>query len=202
MAFCTSCGAQVADTARFCSKCGKPLANPASAASAPAPPRADGGALKVLLIIIAVVVGVVVISVAISGYVGYRAMRNAKIITTPSGTKITSSLGKVETTHDLSKFAQESGVEIYPGATLVDEGANVTAGNVNTVAGNLETSDPPDKVAGFYRSKYPDATVHDENGMHSIVSNGENGTVTISIEPSAEGKTHIHIARVRRKTTQ
>jgi hypothetical protein len=204
MAFCTSCGAQVAETAKVCPQCAKPLTGPAGGPStpAPAPPRADGGAFRVLLIIIAVVIAVVIVSIAISGYVGFRAMHHAKVISTSSGTKITSAMGNVETTRDVSKFAQESGVEMYPGATLVDQAANVRTGDVETIAGNFESTDPHDKVAEFYRTRYPGATMQDDGGKHVIVSNGPDGTVTIAIAPTGQGKTHIAIARVKRKAAQ
>ena len=194
----------MADTATVCPKCGHSPGRSSAAprVPTPAPPRADGGALRVLLIIIAVVIAVVIVSIAISGYVGFRAMRHAKVISTPSGTKISSAMGNIETTRDVSKFAQESGVEVYPGSTLVDQAANVRTGDVETIAGNFESTDPADKVAEFYKSRYPGATMQDDDGKHSIVSNGPDGTVTIAIAPTAQGKTHIAIARVKRKQAQ
>ncbi len=196
MAFCTFCGAQVDDTAPVCPRCDKPLAG------APAAPRADGGALRALLIVLAVVIGVVIVSIAISGYVGLRVVRHAKVMTTPSGVKITSPQANVETTRDVAQFAQQSGVEIYPGATMAKEAANIQTPNEITIAANLESADPPDKVADFYKSKYPEAITHDEGGEHSIVSSGPHGTVTVHISPSAQGKTRIEIARVSRKSAQ
>jgi phage shock protein PspC (stress-responsive transcriptional regulator) len=34
--FCTQCGAQLADSARFCTSCGKPVVGPATPAASPA----------------------------------------------------------------------------------------------------------------------------------------------------------------------
>lgn len=151
MAFCTSCGAQVADTAQFWTTCGKPLPVPAetrttagaTAAQAPAPAAGSGSAAKVILIVVAVVVGLGILSVAISALIGYRAIRHARVEHTRSGTRITSGTGTVETTTDPAKVAATIGIELYPGARLVEEGSNVNFGNMSAASGEFESDDPP-----------------------------------------------------------
>jgi hypothetical protein len=61
------------------------------------------------------------------------------------------------------------GIEVYPKAQVLKEGAAAaTFGAVHTLTANLESSDSLDKVASFYKSKFPNAvvTTSDEGQLH------------------------------------
>ncbi len=206
MAFCTSCGSQVAETAQFCTHCGKPLpgvaaaqASPSTPAPAPAPIAPSGGgssAVKIVLIVAAVVVALGIISAAITGWVGYRMVRHARVEHTANGSRVSGGFGSVETTTDPNQLAQALSVDVYPGAKLVKEGSSVRVAGMTAASAEFETDDTPGKVADFYKSKFPDATVNDEShGEHSIVVNS-GGWLAIHIRPSG-GKTRIEISRTR-----
>ena len=56
MAFCNACGATVEPGAKFCPKCGAAVPAAAVASTAPATP-AQSNALKIILIVVAVIIG-------------------------------------------------------------------------------------------------------------------------------------------------
>ncbi|MFZ3187929.1 MAG: hypothetical protein WA180_05655, partial [Candidatus Sulfotelmatobacter sp.] len=93
------------------------------------------------------------------------------------------------------------GVDLYPGADLLKDGAaSATFGGVHTVSLSSESSDSADKVANFYKSKFPNAMVTSSDaGRCSIISNDHNSMITINIE-AEDGKTKIQITNVTRKS--
>jgi hypothetical protein len=91
-------------------------------------------------------------------------------------------------------------VDVYPGAQVMqNNAANVNVPGMHTVAVNLETDDPPEKVAEFYRSQLPHANVNVSDDKHyTIVSTRDKNLITVSIGPE-DGKTMINIATVSGK---
>jgi hypothetical protein len=93
-------------------------------------------------------------------------------------------------TNNPQQAARDIGVEIYPGAKLMKDGAvsNATR-NFQMVCASFESSDPLDKVAGFFKARYPNARVttsQDQN--HSmIVSKNKKNAIMISLEGRREG---------------
>ncbi len=98
MAYCTTCGNQVAPAARFCPKCGSPVDTPAQPI-APAPaqpavavplqtapppqppaPPAKGKGLSVLLIVLAVLALIVMVAVGGIVYVGYKVKQKVSSV--------------------------------------------------------------------------------------------------------------------------
>ena len=78
--------------------------------------------------------------------------------------------------------------------------SNVHIGNMHTVAAQFETSDSPEKVADFYRSKLANLNVNvSDDKRYTLVSNQKDSIVTINIEPEENGQTLIHIANVMGK---
>jgi hypothetical protein len=75
----------------------------------------------------------------------------------------------------------------------------VQLGAMHTIAANFETSDPPQKVADFYRSELPNANVNVADGDHyTIVSTKGHSVVTVNVT-AENGKTLINIATVSGK---
>ena len=81
MAFCNACGATLDGGAKFCTKCGatQPGGKVSSATPSSAPAAAplttapkNNNALKIILIVVAVIVGLGIIGIATVSFIGYR----------------------------------------------------------------------------------------------------------------------------------
>jgi hypothetical protein len=217
MAFCNSCGAALTPGTRFCSKCGAailasslpPAVSPAAAISpaqpvVPAsqvPPAQGGGALKVVLIIVGVLALLGVLGLASIGFVGWRIAHRAHIHQDGDNVKVDTPFGSVEATKDPTEAAKHLGVDIYPGAEIMQNGAAIANfGGVHTSSLTSESSDSVDKVSSFYKSKFPRAMVSSSNPNHcTIISNDNKTMITINIEGKGD-RTKIQITRVGRNS--
>jgi len=206
MAFCNSCGATLDAGTKFCSKCGAAVpAASAPAASAPAttgaPTQGGGGsAVKIILIVVAVVVGLGMITAGIGAYFVHRAyvkVKQSHIEEKDGKVKIESPFGNLETSTDPGEAAKNVGVDLYPGAEVSKDGtATMTIGGMHTATAVLETSDSPDKVAAFYKSKLPHSAYSSNQGDHySMMSGDKDDMTTLNIESRGD-KTIIQISRV------
>ena len=198
MAFCNSCGASIEPGNKFCNKCGAAIAGGVSTAPAPAAGAPGGSsALKIILIIVAVIVCLGLVGAAGIGLFVYHVAKRAHVTQQGNQVKVETPIGTLSASHDSEEAVKELGAEMYPGAQVQKQGtASATFGSVHTVAANLETSDPLDKVCDFYKTKFPGATVvSSDQNQCSIVSGGSGNSVTISVEASG-GITRIHIANV------
>lgn len=213
MAFCNSCGANIIPGTRFCNKCGAAvLASTAVASGTPAvgatspvvttapaspTPSSGGGALKVILIVVGVLVLMGVLAVCSVAFFAWRVARHAHIRQDGDNVKVETPFGSVETTKDAGEAARTLGVDIYPGAEVLKEGSSsMTFGTVHTSTLNAETADSPEKVCAFYKPKFPNAMVMSTaSNQCSIVSNDQKNMVTINAKEQG-GKTRIVIANV------
>jgi zinc-ribbon domain len=209
MAFCNSCGATLNPGSKFCNKCGAAVAAgpsaPAVASTAPAPaavPTGGGSALKVVLIVVAVIVGICILGVATVGIIGYRIAKSSHVSQNGDHVKVETPFGSVETSKDPDQAAKDLGVELYPGAEVQRNGASSAAfGGIRTVTAVFETSDAPDKVCTFYKSKFPGAMVTTSEQNHcTIVSNDRKNMITINIEASGDN-TKLQITNVSKKSS-
>ena len=208
MAFCNSCGATLNPGTKFCNKCGATVAAGATAgATSTAPPPAaapTGGssALKVILIVVAVIVLVGILGIATVGIIGYRIARNSRVSQNGDHVKVETPFGSVETSKDPDQAAKDLGVDLYPGAEVQRNGASSASfGGIRTVTAVFETSDAPDKVCGFYKSRFPGAMVTTSEQNHcTIVSNDKKNMITINIEASGDN-TRLQITNVSKKSS-
>ena len=182
MAFCNSCGSTLTDGSQFCSKCGKPIGTPAPVPVVAAP--AGNSALKVVLIVVAVIVGLGIIGIATVGVVAYKVAKNAHVTQEGDHVKVETPFGSVETSKDADQAARNLGVEIYPGAEVRQEGAAIaTVGSTRTVTASFSSNDSPDKVCAFYKSKFPSANVNSsDRNRCTIVSKDDKNMTTINVE--------------------
>src|SRR5437867_2024578 len=120
MAFCTSCGASLGESSKFCPQCGAATALPAAgpvgtvtttetsptgAAAQPAmqtaPVQKGGGsALKIILIIFGVIVGLFVLAGAVVGFGIWRFAHKTHIETGKDHARIETPFGTVESNGD------------------------------------------------------------------------------------------------------
>ena len=209
MAFCNACGATLNPGTKFCNKCGAAVApgasTPAGAPAAPPPaqtPTGGSSALKVILIVVAIIVGIGILGVATVGIIGYRIAKSSHVSQNGDHVKVDTPFGSVETSKDPDQAAKDLGVDLYPGAQVQRNGASSAAfGGIRTVTAIFETPDAPDKVCTFYKSRFPGAmvTTSDQNRC-TIVSNNQKNMITINIQTSGD-MTKIQITNVTKKSS-
>ena len=210
--FCTKCGASLTSDTGFCPSCGAPIgaaapppevaaaapvetpppaptyAPPAAAYSAP-PVKKSGGALKIILIIVAIVVGLGILGVAGVSYVAYRAIHAA-------GNSMS-----VGSTADVSE--SDLGVSVYPGAVRNPNGAvRVKLGSILTVSAGYTTPDPTASVLAFYQDKLGPAATSRQNGegttlTSATVTDSMKETLVVTVTPSGTAGTVFTIAHTK-----
>jgi Tfp pilus assembly protein PilV len=210
MAFCNSCGATLDPATKFCNKCGSPNVAqvsapstiPAAASSVPQVGSGQSsGALKIILLVAAVIVAVGILGVATLGIITWRFAKSSHVRQEGDHVKVETPFGTVESTKDPEAAVRNLGVELYPGAQVLKSGAaSATFGGVHTASANFETGDSVDKVASFYKAKFPNAMVTTSDANHcTIVSNQSKNLITINIEATGD-RTQIQIANITHKS--
>jgi hypothetical protein len=208
MAFCNSCGATLDGGAMFCTKCGAtqrgaaPAATPVitPAAATPGAPQKSGGALKIILIVLAVIVFLGILGIGAVSFIGYRIARHSRIHNEDGSVRVETPFGSVNTSTNPDDAARNLGIGLYPGAEVIKgTTSNVTMGAMHTATADFESSDPVTTVGEFYKSRLPNASVVSTTpDRYAIISTDKKNMFTINIE-SKDGKTRIHIARVSGK---
>lgn len=201
MAFCNSCGANLQSGARFCPKCGasQPVSGttPVASASAPATPPQGSSALKIILIVVAVIVVLGILGAGTVAVIGWRIARHTRIHEQNGNVRVETPFGTVESTDNPEQAARNLGIEVYPGARVL-KGNTAAIGGTHTVTAEFESDDSADKVAAFYKSKLPNANINVADQDHYTIVSTDKNLITINIEPQ-DGKTHIHIANISGK---
>ncbi len=202
MAFCNSCGATVETGARFCPKCGKSLPAIVAAPALDTPPTnaQNSNALKIVLVVVAVVIGLGLLAAVSTAFVAWRIAHHTHIHNNGDNVKVETPFGIVESTDNAMEAVRELGIDVYPGArAMKGNAATMSIGGMHTVAAEFESDDPAEKVGAFYKSRFRNANVTTSDGDHfNIVSTDKKNIITINIEPQ-DGKTRIHIATVSGK---
>ncbi len=154
-----------------------------------APPAKSGSsALKIVLIIVAIFVGLGLIG---AGAVGYGVWRFSRSMHTTSSDKFTES---------------DLGIAIYPGAAPSKGGISMRMGRRKMVSAIYFTPDPLDQVIAFYKDKAgPDAHITTLPNVARILVptiGGSSVTVEIAQTSGASGnKTRINIVHVSKTAT-
>jgi hypothetical protein len=185
-----STGSQVPQPGSF-----QPVAQPVGAP----PPKSGSNAVKIILIIVGIFVGLGIIVSSIVAYGVYRVAHsihkdaNGNIsVTTPKGT-ITANSSDTLTAADL-------GIAIYPGATEGKAGLRMNIAGKSMVTANFLTPDSPDKVMAFYEAQAgPNAQTNTTSAGGTIsIQNGAN-SITVTVTQSAianNGKTQFTIVNI------
>jgi len=225
-AFCSKCGASLPATTGFCPSCGTPIGSaavaplpvppgppgypqqavPPYAAGYPAAPpaKSSGSALKIILIIVLVVVGLGVLGACAVGFMAWRVARTIKA--DANGNTATVSLPGVGTISegDNSATAGDLGVPIYPGATQEKGGMNMDSGAASMVMAHFSTSDSMGQVVDFYKGKMGVGSVAVATGNGTVLNSGGADTdrIMVTVGPGSgddSGKTTIVIMHTRKK---
>jgi hypothetical protein len=202
--FCAKCGSAIPANEQFCTSCGAAVAThgaapaqPAAAQPAAAPAKSGSSAVKIILIIVAVIVGLGILGLGAITYVGYRVARAVHV--NGNGDQVTLHTAEGSFTADTSHSysAAELGTDIYPGAEGTKEGVKMTLPTGTMVTGVFLTSDSKDKVLAFYKSQLGGkATIINGSGPTIISiekSPLESVMVTIYVDKSGDGKTQITV---------
>jgi hypothetical protein len=144
------------------------------------PPKQGSSALKIVLIIVAIFLGIGIIGAGIVGYGVYKFAKAAKISANSSQPVTESDLG----------------VAIYPGAEQGKGTLRMTIAGKSMVTANYLTSDSKDQVMAYYQSNLGPAAQSNTsaNGGTFVLNKGSGETVTVTVvqNPSMhEGKTQI-----------
>jgi hypothetical protein len=210
MAFCNACGASISAETKFCNKCGvavvaAPAAVSTASNSTPAvapAPTSGGGALKVILIVVGVIVLLGVLGIASIGFFAWRVARHTHVQQDGNNVKVETPFGTVETTKDPQQAARDLGVDLYPGAQVLNNGtASATFGNIHTVSAKLQSSDSIGAVLSFYKAKLPNAAVTTSDQSHcTIIASDNKNMTTINIKAEGGGRTKIQISKVTKSS--
>lgn len=215
--FCTKCGASVPDGMAFCTACGAPVTAPVAntpvayvpaASNAPAAgpygqpvavaPAATGGnsALKIVLIIVAVVVGLGILVVAGIGFIGWRIAKTAHVSNDGKNVSVSVPGGGTYSAGNITVTASDLGVDIYPGATQQQGAVRVSTPNGSAITAVYVTSDAMDKVVDFYKNKLgTGVSVYqsDKSAMLSSNSDDKKDSVIVTISAESNGQTKVAI---------
>jgi hypothetical protein len=172
---------------------------PVPAQSAPPPVKTGPSALKIILIVVLVFVGLGILGAGAVGFMIWRVAHSVHVsgpngqytVNTPGGT-ITANSNQSYTSADL-------GTDVYPGAESHNGGMKMSMPTGSSVTAIFTTSDSKDQVLGFYKGKFgSDATVLDFGSSAILTvkkSEQESVTVTVTANTSQNGgKTQIAIS--------
>jgi len=222
IAFCTKCGTPVAaaDAVPASAPYVPPASNapavytpPAAAYTPPAaaytpppayaspgttPPQKSGSsALKIILIIVAVFVGLGILSVAGIMFGIYRVSKAVHVSDNGKGVELTVPGAGTFSAGDTPVSASDLGVDTYPGASQ-QKGAlkiNTPKGTMVTVV--FETSDSADKVIDYYKEKLGSGVSvmqSDKGAVLTLADDAKKSTVMVTVGANdSDGKTAISI---------
>jgi hypothetical protein len=149
------------------------------------PPKQGSSAVKIILIIVAVILA---LGIAVVGVVGYGIYRVSKAVQN----------GSVSIASDQKLTEADLGVAIYPGADQAKGSAKLNFGAGPMVTAIFLTPDPKDKVIAFYKDQLGTGAQDIESGASALLlvtkANKESINITISQKPGQyDGKTRITI---------
>jgi hypothetical protein len=164
------------------------------------PAKSSGGALKVILMVVAIAVGIGVLAAGKLGFAGWRASQS-----TPANAKTKDALfsipgiGSIATGSDATADPSQLGAPVYPGAVQEKGAVSVGTSKAAGAEARFTTSDPVSQVVSFYTSNMTGAIVA-ATASGAVINAGPSATdrVTVTITPgsgSNAGETEIVIVR-------
>lgn len=163
-----------------------------------APAKSGSSALKIILIVVAVVVGLGILGLGMVGYTAYRISRGIHM-NGPGGQVTMDTPGGRMTVNPSETFtAADLGTDLYPGAQSTQGGMRMQMPTGSMVTGVFLTSDSKNQVVDFYKDKLGSAASVMESSSGAVISltkgQQESIVVTVTANPSRdEGKTRVTI---------
>ncbi len=202
--FCTKCGAELSPDKQVCPSCGAATASaqPTYAQTTVAPAKSGGSAVKIILIIVAIVVALGVIGFGVAGYTVWRVSRAIRMSNNGTAMTLSTPEGKVNLNTTESYTAADLGTDIYPGAQSVKGGMRMDMPTGSMVTGVFVTSDSKDQVVAFYKNKFGSKASTFDTGDGAMltlpVGDKESVMVTVSSRRSEnDGKTKLVIVHTK-----
>jgi len=200
---CSKCGAVLSPGAQFCAGCGAPQAAAPMAVPSTVPPAAPpagsgSSALKIVLIIVAVFVGLGVLGAGAFGFFVWRVAHSIHVSGSGNAASISTPLGSISANDAQTFTASDLGIDIYPGAQPGKGSMRMSMPNGSMVSAVYVTPDSKDQVLAFYKSKFPGNASTYDNEKSSVITYGktqqESVVVTVTSNVSEYGgKTQIVI---------
>jgi hypothetical protein len=172
------------------------------------PPQGSGGssAVKIILIIVAVIIGLIILAGGIFAYTVYHVAHSIVHVDGKDGGSVTLNTpgGQVSVNSSDTKqySAEELGTDIYPGAVGGHGSMKMDLPTGSMVTGIFLTSDSKDQVVAYYKDKLgSEASVYDsaESAMISV-NRGQTDSLVITVTANShqnDGKTQISITHTR-----
>ncbi len=159
-------------------------------------------ALKIILIIFAILVGLGILGAGAVGFMVWRVAHAFHVNGHNGQVTLNTPSGSVTASNASNFTSDELGTDIYPGAQPTQGGMRMNLPTGSVVSGVFLTSDSKDQVLAFYKSKLgSDASVFDaaNSAMISLrKASHENIMVSISSQESQnDGKTKISIVHTK-----
>jgi hypothetical protein len=209
--FCAKCGAELSPDKQFCTACGTPVApytavvqgNQPMAAPPMAPlPSSGPSAVKIILIVVAIVVGLGILGAGAFGFMVWRVAKSVHV-SGPNGEVSINTPGGAITANPNEKFsASDLGTDIYPGAESTKGGMRITLPTGSSVTAIFVTSDSKDQVVSYYKDKLgSQASVFDSaNSAMITAQKGKQESVMVTVTANSsqhDGKTQITIMHTK-----
>ncbi len=201
--FCSKCGTELSPGAQSCASCGASVAMPV-AAVAPAPPlvaapaSSGGNAVKIILIIVAVFVGLGIVGAGAFGFLVWRVAHAVHVSGSGKDVTINTSSGSIRANSSETFTAADLGTDLYPGATSGKGSMRMSLPTGTMVTAVYVTTDSKDQVVAFYKEKFgSDASViESEDGAVISATKGEKESVVVTVTANSSeygGKTQVAI---------
>jgi hypothetical protein len=184
---------------QLCAACGAPSAAVAAVAPpAATPPKSGGSALKIVLIIVAVFVGLGVLSAGAFGFFVWRVAHSFRVSGSDNNVAVNIPGGNFSANTAESFSSSELGTDVYPGSQSGKGGMRMSLPTGSMVSAVYVTSDSKDQVVAFYKGRFGSNAASFDTGNSAVLtvkkSDQESVVVTITTNPSEyQGKTQIHI---------
>ena len=202
--FCAKCGTVLTTDNQFCPACGASSATgqvasaPVQQVLAPPPAKSGSSALKIILIVVAIFVGLGILGVATVGYGIWRVAHKVGISTNGDQVTLKTSDGTLNLNASQTYSASDLGTDLYPGSESVKGGVKMSLPTGSMVTGIFVTTDSKDQVVAFYKSKFgSDVSVMDMQDVAILTfKKGEQESVMVTVTSKAsdnDGKTKIAI---------
>lgn len=166
-------------------------------------PQSSGSALKIILIIIAVVVGLGILGAGAMGFMAWRVAKTMKVNSNGQGVTMTVPGGGTISAGDTVASDADLGVPAYPGALREKGGVDIDSGSTSMVMAHFSTNDSISQVTDFYKSKMGETTVAVTSGDGTVLTSGsDSDKVMVTIGPGNgddAGKTTVVIMHTKKK---
>ena len=201
--FCTKCGSALPDGSSFCTGCGTPVgtavAQAPGAAPPPVPPPQGTSALKIILIIVGVFVGIGILSGAVILFGVWKVGRSVKVDPRSSDRlSITTPMGNMTMGTQKEVSEAEVGVPLYPNAKRQEGNLQFSTSEGSMATYVFKTSDSPAQVIEFYRGKLGSKTSFVETPDGGMITSAKDEKEGFMITVGRDGsETSIAIVRTR-----